>query len=238
MKKPGCLILCALMLALVLMAAGVPAGAAEPDSAIPQAADVDPEALLEAVTEATGGIPDTLAELEERYDLDKIPLLEDVLGPMHILDTLMAEGTCSFPTMGGDWPRCVLDCNDEYFPMDIKFSHGDVVLTLGRALPEDLVSCSMRLDYSDHTVLFFSFYANAGSESGENSSSFYVSCTADGEVNGFKYFYQVIQDTFTSADGSLCVAISFIDSDYRTLGSWWGYYDVNGMLESKEFLPD
>ena len=232
MKKPGCRILCALMLALVLMSAGVPAGAAEPEDAIPQAADVDPEALLEAVTEETGGIPDTLAELEERYDLNTIPLLEDVLGPMHILDTLMAEGTCSFPTMGGDWPRCVLGCNDEYFPIDMKFISGDVVLTLGRALPEGPVSCDLRLEYSDHTVLFF--YTDAGSE---NGSSFYVSCMADGEMNGFKYFYEVTRDHFTSEDGSLCVSISFLDSDYRTLGSWWGYYDVDGMLESKEFLP-
>ena len=50
MKKLGCLILCALMLALVLMAAGVPAGAAEPDSAVTPIADVDPEALSSGIT--------------------------------------------------------------------------------------------------------------------------------------------------------------------------------------------
>ncbi len=197
-------------------------------------ADMDPEALLEAVKEATGGIPDALGELEGRYALGDIDLLYEQLEPLHFMETLMAEGTCSFPALDGDWTGGFLNCNNENIPMDMKVSDGQVTLTLGNALPEGPRFCYLDLNYSDHTEIYC--HGTTGSENEEeNGYTFFVHCTANGHVNGSFYIYEVGRNIDPSKDAFLYIAIYFYDSDYQHVGTWWGYYDENGMLNSKEF---
>ena len=200
-------------------------------------ADMDPEALLEAVTEATGGIPDALGELEERYALGDIDLLYEQLEPLHFMETLMAEGTCSFPALDGDWTGGFLNCNNENIPMDMKVSDGQVTLTLGNALPEGPRFCYLDLNYSNHTEIYC--HGTTGSENEEeNGYTFFVHCTANGHVNGSFYIYEVGRNIDPSKDASLYIAIYFYDSNYQHVGTWWGYYDENGMLNSKEFTSN
>ena len=99
----------------------------------------DLEVLLEAVTEETGGIPDSIDGLADRYDLEKMKKMFDIQ-PLDILDTLTANGSCSFPSLGCEWPSGWIYYRDgeefksfDFTEDNMQISDDQVTITLDEA---------------------------------------------------------------------------------------------------------
>ena len=208
----------------------VEAEGAAAGSALPE--DLDPDALLEAVTEATDGIPDALGNLGDRYDLEKLNMLVETLKPMNILSGVFAEGTCTFPALDGEWPGSSplyweKEGESGEVPLILDVYEGQVTLTRDDLVPSKCTAFSMTLNYSQDIEVHWRWERSSGQKQDDIYARYYIT----GEANGIEYSYVLIP---RPEEGSTHITINF-NKDGNYMGFWSAEYDENGMLMTKEY---
>lgn len=189
------------------------------------------ESLLDAVAEATGGIPDTLRELEERYDLAAAAALYDQLAPLvsTFWNQMIQEETCSLPArdvgVSSTFSYFFRSSDNSSQEPEIKAQVSDsrMVLTSALDIPEDCDMYSLELQYADALNVSFS-----RSKEADNLS---VGYKINGEVDGLNYHYSINP----VVDGHTLILITYFQ-DGNLMHTWYAQYDENGMLEDKTFV--
>ncbi len=185
------------------------------------------------VATATGGIPDSLKNVPEKYDITEAVAYYRQMKLSDAMKSLMENGNCEFPLPKGEiW----MPESDDYIRMsafgddcegwqdlEVSIAADRVIVTLTTPLPEDIFLIEFFFDYSK--AIEIRACIERGSE-GE-FSTFTVQITDVIETdsgNGSYYYTRTYEDGW---DGILeRVWISLIGQDgKKVIRDWEGIYD-------------
>ena len=143
--------------------------------------DIPP--LPAEVMEATGGIPDSIKDIPEKYDLTEAIAYFNMIKPRDAVESLMETGSCSFPLPEG-WTRdpaesirvyIFIDGDEEYRSPNLEFSvaNGQVNITFAKPLPGIPVFLHLSFEYSEEMGGFAEIDKMNGEE--DYASNIYIS---------------------------------------------------------------
>ncbi len=188
------------------------------------------------VVNATGGIPDSLEGIPEKYDLTEAIAYCQQIKLLDALKSLEENGSYEFPLPAGWVPETedfirggVRGYNDEEpedMDLEVIVSTDKMTVTLRKPFPEHVTNMGLIFDYSED-MYFYALYSEDYGEEHEEYSFYDVVISDDIEIDpatgsecSYALFYEWI-------NGDIDVEIEIYIEDEKGYRRWEAHYDLD-----------